>query len=158
MGIKKMFINGKWSQPQNDRTRSIINPYNQEIITETAEGDQADAQQAIQAARIAFDQGDWRNTPATERGKFLFKVAALIERDQEELAELETLDTGKTLVESRADMSDIAEVFRYYAGLADKDGGEIIESPIPHSSSKVVREPVGVCAQITPWKDRKSVV
>ncbi|MGP4108051.1 betaine-aldehyde dehydrogenase [Virgibacillus sp. L01] len=148
---KKMFINGEWIQPHNDRTRDIINPFNQEVIATAAEGDKATAQEAINAARIAFDNGDWRNNSATERGKLIFKVAAFIERDKEELAELETLDTGKTIAESRADMDDIAGVFRYYAGLVDKDGGEVIESPIPNSSSKIVYEPVGVCAQITPW-------
>src|SRR5699024_959798 len=75
----------------------------------------------------------------------------LILRDKEELAYLETLDTGKTLEESRWDMDDIAGVFQYYADIADKNGGEIIDSPIPNSESKVVYEPVGVCGQITPW-------
>lgn len=75
----------------------------------------------------------------------------LIERDTEELARLETLNTGKTLEESRWDMADIAGIFRYYAGLADKDGGEVIASPVPDSTSMVVREPVGVCGQISPW-------
>ncbi|MFZ3578940.1 betaine-aldehyde dehydrogenase [Virgibacillus sp. DJP39] len=151
MDIKKMFINGEWIQPQNDQTRDIINPYNQKVIATVAEGDKTITREAIQAARNAFDSGSWKSTPATERGNLLFKVAGFIERDKEELAELETLDTGKTIVESRVDMDDIAGVFRYYAGLADKDGGEVIESPIPNSSSKVVREPVGVCSQITPW-------
>ncbi len=74
-----------------------------------------------------------------------------IKDHREELAHLETLDTGKTLEESLGDMDDIANVFFYFAGLADKDGGEIIESPIPDSTSRVVREPIGVCTQITPW-------
>src|SRR5690625_5869243 len=64
---------------------------------------------------------------------------------------MESLNTGKTVTESIGDMEDIAGVFRYYAEIADKDGGEIIDSPLPHSISKVVREPVGVCGQITPW-------
>src|SRR5699024_6923412 len=81
----------------------------------------------------------------------LRKIADLIERDAEELAELETLDTGKTLEESRWDMQDIAEVFRYYADIGDKDAGEVIASPIPNSNSRGVREPIGVCTQITPW-------
>ena len=81
----------------------------------------------------------------------MFKIAELIRRDLDELAKLESLDTGKTLEESKADMDDIANVFQYYAGLADKDGGEIIASPIPNSKSELVREPVGVCGQITPW-------
>lgn len=149
--MKKMFIKGAWVNANSGKTREIINPYNQETIAMAAEGNADDAQLAIAAAREAFDHGEWRHTPSYERGKKVHHIAELIERDKEELAELETLDTGKTIVESRADMEDIAEVFRYFAGLADKDGGEIIHSPIPNSHSKVVREPVGVCGQITPW-------
>lgn len=151
MTTNKMFINGEWVAAASGQTRTIINPFNQETIAEVPEGDETDTQAAIDAARKAFDEGTWPHTPGTERGKFVLKIAELIERDKQELAELETLDTGKTLTESHEDMADIAEVFRYYAGLADKDGGEVIESPIPDSKSKVVREPVGVCGQITPW-------
>ncbi len=146
-----MFINGEWVSAASGETRTIINPFNQEKIAAVPEGDETDTQAAIDAARNAFDEGSWPHTPGTERGKLVLKIAELIERDKKELAELETLDTGKTLTESYEDMCDIAEVFRYYAGLADKDGGEVIESPIPDSKSKVVREPVGVCGQITPW-------
>ncbi|SDJ05015.1 betaine-aldehyde dehydrogenase [Alteribacillus bidgolensis] len=151
MNTKKMFINGEWVSAASGETRTIINPFNQEKIAAVPEGDETDTQAAIDAARNAFDEGSWPHTPGTERGKLVLKIAELIERDKKELAELETLDTGKTLTESYEDMCDIAEVFRYYAGLADKDGGEVIESPIPDSKSKVVREPVGVCGQITPW-------
>lgn len=149
--MRKMYINGEWVASCSGNSREIINPYNQEVIATAAEGSQEDAKLAVTAAREAFDKGQWANTPANERGKLVLKIAELIERDRDELAELETLDTGKTLVESKADMGDIAEVFRYFAGLADKDGGEAIASPIPNSQSKVVREPVGVCGQITPW-------
>lgn len=151
MSLKRMFINGTWVDAGSKQTRDIINPYNQEVVATAVEGDEEDAKKAIEAARVAFDKSDWANTPAHERGKLVHRIAELIERDKAELAELETLDTGKTLTESEADMGDIAEVFRYFAGLADKDGGEVIASPIPESTSKVVREPVGVCGQITPW-------
>ncbi|RWZ58009.1 betaine-aldehyde dehydrogenase [Halobacillus fulvus] len=149
--MKQMYINGAWVDAKYKKMRDIINPFNQEVIAQVAEGDAEDAKLAITAAREAFDNGEWKDTPAAERGQKVLRIAELIERDKEELAQLETLDTGKTLEESRADMDDIAGVFRYFAGLADKDGGEVIESPIPDSQSKVVREPVGVCGQITPW-------
>ncbi|MFG6150240.1 betaine-aldehyde dehydrogenase [Halobacillus sp. B23F22_1] len=148
---KNMYINGEWVPAVNGQSRNIINPFNQEIIAEVPEGNEIDTQAAITSAKEAFENGEWRHTPAAERGKIVLKVAELIDRDQQELAELETLDSGKTLTESIDDMSDIAEVFRYYGGLADKDGGEVIEAPLPDSKSKVVREPVGVCGQITPW-------
>lgn len=146
-----MYINGEWLHAKSGETSNIINPYNQEVIATAAEGNAEDTKAAIQAARVAFDEGSWSTLPASERGEIVYKIGALIQRDLEELAELETLDTGKTVEESRADMADIANVFFYFAGLADKDGGEVIASPIPNSESKVVREPVGVCGQITPW-------
>src|SRR5690625_7469964 len=91
---------------------------------------------AIQAARKAFDEGIWPSTSAIERGKFVRKIAKLIERDKEELARLESLDTGKTIDESRDDMDGIADVFHYYADLAGKHAGEMIESPIPNRSEE----------------------
>lgn len=148
---KKMYINNEWVEALSGRTRDIVNPYNQEVIATVAEGNVEDTKLAIASARKAFDQGEWSNTPPHERGKLIHKIAEMVERYKEELAELETLNTGKTLIESRDDMAGIAEVFRYYAGLADKDGGEVISSPIPNSQSKLVREPIGVCALVSPW-------
>ena len=115
------------------------------------EGDVDDARKAIAAARRAFDTGPWPRTPAADRGRLVGKLADLIERDAEELAALESWDTAKTMEESRWDMADIAGIFRYYAGLADKEGGKVIASPIPDTTSRIVREPVGVCGQISPW-------
>lgn len=152
MNLKlKQYINGNWVDAKSGNKREIINPFNQEIIAVVPEGAASDAKAAISAARKAFDHGTWAFAPPTERGAVVRKIAELIERDKEELAELESLDTGKTIVESRGDMDDIAGVFRYYAELADKNGGELIASPVPDSTSKVVHEPIGVCGQITPW-------
>lgn len=152
MNIKlKQYINGEWIGAISGNTRDIINPFNQDIIATVPEGDEQDAKAAIAAARGAFDNGEWAFAPATERALIVRKIAELIERDKHELAHLESLDTGKTVEESNGDMDDIAGVFRYYAELADKDGGELIASPVPNSVSKVVHEPVGVCGQITPW-------
>ncbi|WP_373896295.1 betaine-aldehyde dehydrogenase [Virgibacillus sp. CBA3643] len=146
-----MFINGEWVEARSGETRNIINPYNQDVIAKAAEGQAEDMQEAIAAARHAFDHGPWPLTPAIDRGKIVHTIADLIQRDKAELAELESLDTGKTLEESRGDMDDITAVFRYYAELADKDGGETLDPPIANATSRVVREPVGVCGQITPW-------
>src|SRR5699024_8500142 len=103
------------------------------------------------AARHAFDNGAWPTMTMEERSAIVQRIAELILRDKEELAELESLDTGKTVEESRVDMDDISEVFRYYAEIALQVKEEEIDSPIPDSTSKLVREPVGVCGQITPW-------
>lgn len=148
---KTLYIGGEWISAEKKQTRRIINPFNQEEIATVCEGDRDDAVKAIAAARKAFDEGEWPVLSGLERGQFVLKIAELIRRDLNELAELESLDTGKTIEESKADMDDIANVFQYYAGLADKDGGEVISSPIPDSVSKIVREPIGVCGQITPW-------
>jgi betaine-aldehyde dehydrogenase len=149
--MKKMYINGRWVESRSGEVKNIINPFNQEVIETVPRADLADVREAILAAREAFDRGEWRKTTAFERGNLLFQVAEKIREYKEELAEIETLNTGKTLIESLADMDGIAGVFQYYAGLADKDAGQMIDSPIPNSISRAVREPVGVCGQITPW-------
>ncbi|MGL1861402.1 MAG: betaine-aldehyde dehydrogenase [Pseudodesulfovibrio sp.] len=147
----KLYIDGQWVESCSGKEREILNPFDASVIATVSEGNRDDTKAAIKAARHAFDKGGWPQTPASERAGLLFKLADLIVRDREELARLESLDTGKTVEESRWDMDDIAGIFRYFAGLADKDGGEVIASPNPDSTSIVVREPVGVCGQISPW-------
>lgn len=149
--MKLMYIDGQWVESISGKTKKIINPYNQEVIAEVARGNREDAKKAILAARDAFDHGQWQHFSASERGDLLYETAQKIKNYRQELAELESLNTGKTVTESLADMDGIAGVFQYYAGLADKDGGMMIESPNPHSISRVVREPVGVCGLIAPW-------
>ncbi|WP_316898834.1 betaine-aldehyde dehydrogenase [Pseudodesulfovibrio indicus] len=151
MLLSNHYINGQWRGSMHGGRREIHNPFDGSVIAVVAEGGREDAEAAIGAARHAFDRGGWPQTPAVERARLLFRLADLIERDHEELARLESLDTGKTVEESRWDMNDIMGIFRYFAGLADKDGGETIASPNPNSTSRVVREPVGVCGQISPW-------
>ena len=148
---RRQYIDGEWVESANQETRKIINPYNQETIIEVAEGTAEDAERAILAAKRAFESGEWANETSENRGKKLRAVADQIKTHKEDLAHLETLDTGKTLEESYADMDDIHNVFMYFAGLADKDGGEVIDSPIPGTESRIIKEPLGVVTQITPW-------
>lgn len=148
---KNMYINGKWVESVTAETRAISNPFDNSTIAEVAEGSRDDCRSAIKAARKAFDDGIWSRMPAVERGRMVSRLGDLVENYRSELAELETLDTGKTLTESLWDMDDIAGIFRYFGGLADKEGGEVIASPVPGTSSMLVREPVGVCGQISPW-------
>ena len=147
---KKMFIGGEWVSAISGDTRLIENPYDSSHVAEVPEGNREDAKKAIKEARKAFDQG-WGQTEAKQRQDLLLKLANLIKRDKEELAKLETLNTGKTLEESLWDMDDIFNIFQFYAKLLDKDFSESVESPIPNSSSVVIKEPVGVCGQISPW-------
>ena len=95
----------------------IINPANGSIAAVVDEATPDDARDAVAAARAAFDDGAWPATPVAERAALLDRVADLLQRDKEELASLETRDTGKTLVESRIDIDDVTSVFRYYAKL-----------------------------------------
>ena len=149
--MNDLYIDGAWRGARSGATREIIDPLDQRVVRTVAEADVDDVREAIAAARRAFDETDWPRRPGAERGRLLGRLADAIEADRERLAGLETDDTGKTLVESRMDMDDIAGVVRYYAGLADKEGGEVIDAPMAGLRSVVHREPVGVCGQISPW-------
>jgi aldehyde dehydrogenase (NAD+) len=147
----KMLIDGKWVDSQSGKTFPTINPATEEVIAEVAEGDAADIDLAVKAARRAFDYGPWRKTDARDRGRLLNRLADLIEQNFDELAELETLDNGKPISESRAaDLPLVIDCFRYYAGWADKIHGQTI--PIRGNHFCYTRkEPVGVAGQIIPW-------
>jgi betaine-aldehyde dehydrogenase len=149
--MKDLYIDGTWREPLAGGTREIIDPFDGSLVRTVAEADAEDTKLAIGAARRAFDGTDWPWLPGVERGRYLDRLAVAIETDREHLATLETADTGKTLRESRMDMDDIAGVVRYYAGLADKAAGEVVDAPTPGLRSVVFHEPVGVCGQISPW-------
>ncbi|MFP4634853.1 MAG: aldehyde dehydrogenase family protein [Nitriliruptoraceae bacterium] len=149
--MPELYIDGAWREAAGAATREVIDPLDGSVVRTVSEGGAEDAELAIAAARRAFDVGEWARRPGAERGRLLARLADAMEADAEHLAALETADTGKTLIESRQDMADIVAVVRYYAGLADKHAGEVIEGPDPRIRSTVVREPVGVCAQISPW-------
>ncbi|AXK38935.1 aldehyde dehydrogenase family protein [Crenobacter cavernae] len=146
----QLYIDGQWQMPLSNGTRAIVSPADETVIAEAAEGTREDARRAIAAARKAFDHGPWRNSNIRERAKLLNKIAELIDKDAENLARLESLNTGKTITESRTDMGDIAATFRYFAGLVASESGAVNEAP-HHVISRTLREPVGVCGLITPW-------
>ena len=151
MTQKNMLINGQWIGAQSNQTRSIINPHDGSILAIVAEGSRVDAQAAINAARQTFERSEWRSKSSADRAGLVRKLAAAVREHADELARLETLDTGKTLAESAWDMSDIANVFDYYAELGEQDCDQPLTSPNPDSSSTLVHEPIGVCALICPW-------
>ena len=146
-----MFLGGEWVQAAEGGTRSIINPADNEPIAQVADGSVTDAEIAIGHARRAFDSGPWPRMRAQERATFLFKLATLIEADADALAALETRNNGKPLREAKFDVADAANCFRYYAGLITKPLGQTFETPDSAMQTMVVREPIGVCAQIIPW-------
>lgn len=146
------FVDGAWVGARAERTRVVENPHDGSALAEVPEGDRDDARAAIAAARRAFDAGPWPHTTGPERAVLLRRLGTAVRAHADELARLETLDTGKTLEESRWDMADVASVFDYYAGLADDClGDELIASPRPDSVSAVQRAPAGACGLILPW-------
>ena len=148
----QVFINNTWQDSVSGKTFPTINPATGEKICDVQEGDKADVEKAVRAAREAFKLGSpWRTMDASQRGRLLYKLADLIERDQEYLARLETLDNGKPISESLdGDLVATVDTYRYYAGWADKIQGKTI--PVDGSYACFTRhEPVGVCGQIIPW-------
>ncbi len=147
----KMLIDGQWRDSISGKTFATINPATEEVIAEVAEGDAADIDLAVKAARKAFDSGPWRTMDARDRGRLLNKLADLIEANIDELARLETLDNGKPISESRqGDLPLVIDCLRYYAGWADKINGQTI--PVRgRFFCYTRREPVGVVGQIIPW-------
>src|SRR5204862_4456120 len=116
-----MLIGGKWVDSVSNKTFPTTNPATGEVICQVAEGDKADIDLAVKAARKAFESGPWPKMPASERGRLLNKLADAIEANIDELAALETLDNGKPLRDSRAaDLPLTVKCYRYYAGWADK--------------------------------------
>ena len=146
-----MLINGKWVESRSGRRFQTINPVNETVIAEVAEGDSADVDAAVKAARAAFDDGPWSKMDARDRGRLIYKLADLLEANFDELAALETLDNGKPISDSRAaDLPLSIDCLRYYAGWADKLTGDTI--PIRGNYFCYTRrEPVGVVGQIIPW-------
>lgn len=144
----QLWIDGKFVQGEKERT--LFNPATGKELCKVSEASKEQVEQAIKAARKAFDHGPWSKMPALERAAFLHKLANKIDQHAEELAELETLNGGKPLREAQYDMADAANCFRYYAGLVTKPTGQTVEVPAP-SVTSIVREPIGVCGQIIPW-------
>jgi aldehyde dehydrogenase (NAD+) len=146
-----MLIGGKWVESRSGKRFSTINPVNEQVIAEVAEGSVEDVDAAVKSARAAFDSGPWSRMDARDRGRLMNKLADLIEANLEELAALETLDNGKPIRDARAaDLPLAIDCLRYYAGWADKLKGDTI--PIRGNYFCYTRrEPVGVAGQIIPW-------
>ncbi|UGQ30854.1 aldehyde dehydrogenase family protein [Acinetobacter calcoaceticus] len=145
----QLFIDGQFVPAKNGGTIDVLNPSNGELITKIAAAEAEDIDIAVAVAKRAFPS--WAATPAAERGRLLLKLADLIEEHTEELAQLESLDTGHPIRDSRRlDVPRTAACFRYFGGIADKIEGSVI--PVEQGFlNYVVREPIGVVGQIVPW-------
>ena len=147
---KKLLIGGKWVSAKSGKTFETLNPATEEVLALVAEGDKADVDEAVKAARKALE-GNWSKIGPHQRARYLFKIADLIEQHADELAEIETLDNGKAKTQALAiDVAGSAETFRYYGGWCSKIYGETNPSD-PAMFNYTLREPVGVCGQIIPW-------
>ncbi|HEY9784023.1 MAG TPA: aldehyde dehydrogenase family protein [Candidatus Obscuribacterales bacterium] len=148
---KKLLINGKWVDAESGKTFETFNPATEEVLSKVQEGGKADIDKAVKAARKAYEEGPWRKMSAAERARLLYRLADEIEKRADEFAQLETLDNGKPIKESRyVDVPQTVETFRYYAGWATKLEGETTNVN-SNFFNYTLREPVGVVGQIIPW-------
>jgi aldehyde dehydrogenase (NAD+) len=146
----KMYIGGEWVDSSTQETFTTINPANQEPLAELPSGTAEDVDRAVKSARAAFESSAWSAILPAQRGRLLLAMAAKLRQRIDELARLETLDNGKPLSQSKADVEVAARYCEYYAGVADKIFGETI--PImPGVLDYTLREPIGVSVQIVPW-------
>jgi len=151
IGPTKILINNRWVDSRSGKTFATVNPATGEEICQIAEADAADVDEAVKAARKAFESGPWSRMSAAERGRLLYKLAELVEEHADELAMLESLDNGKPYhVAKAADLGLSVATYRYYAGWADKVQGRTV--PVSGNYFTYTRhEPVGVVGQIIPW-------
>ena len=154
---KKMLINGKWVGAASGKTFEVTNPATGNVIAHVAEGDKADIDAAVQAARRAFESGPWATMTPSDRGKIIWRIGDLISKYADELAELESLDNGKPMaVAKAADVPLAADIFQYMAGWVTKIEGKtiplsVLYTPGVRYHSYTRMEPIGVVGQIIPW-------
>ncbi|EOY4402962.1 TPA: aldehyde dehydrogenase PuuC [Klebsiella michiganensis] len=147
----RLFINGEYSAAADNSVFATVDPTAQQTLAEVARGKKADVDRAIQAARSVFDRGDWSQASPAQRKAVLHKFADLMEAHREELALLETLDTGKPIRHSlRDDVPGAARAIRWYAEAIDKVYGEVAPTG-GNELAMIVREPIGVIAAVVPW-------
>ncbi|HMY44327.1 MAG TPA: aldehyde dehydrogenase family protein, partial [Leptospiraceae bacterium] len=137
-----LFINGKWQKPTGSKYFATHNPATEEKLAEVADAGEKDVDAAVQAARSAYEK-TWRKMPGRERGKYIYRIARMIQERARELSVIETMDGGKSIRESRdIDVPLAASHFFYYAGWADK-----LDYAFPNRKPT----PLGVAGQIIPW-------
>jgi len=145
----QLFIDGRFVDAESGETLATLNPHDNTPIVDVALAGKADVDKAVAAAKRAFSA--WSRMAAADRGRILLRLADLIEANAEELARLESLDTGHPIRDSRRlDVPRTAACFRYFGGMADKFQGETI--PVEEGFlNYTLREPVGIVGQVVPW-------
>ncbi|MCM3088430.1 aldehyde dehydrogenase family protein [Bhargavaea ginsengi] len=146
----KMLINGEWTGNEADNWIDIINPAAGEVSAQIVRGDQSHADMAVTAAKNALESQEWKAFKPYVRGQFLTETARHIREHAQELAALESEDTGKPIKQAEADIEAAARYFEFYGGIADKVFGDTI--PIEEDLlNMTVIEPIGVTLHIVPW-------
>ena len=145
----QMYIGGEWVAAASGKQLDVLDPATEQVIAKVPAAGATDIDRAVQAARAAFRDG-WKETTAQERGRVLLRLAERLRARKAELAEIETRNNGKPIVESEYDVDDTATCFEYYGGLATKIHGEVLPVPAP-ALALAMKEPVGVAGQIIPW-------
>jgi len=148
---KRMLIGGSWQESSDGKTFESLDPSNGRPLATVPEATPKDVDAAVAAARAAFESEEWSGLPPAARAKLLWRVGELIDENLDELMELETRDQGKPIGVSKVAIPGVAEHFRYYAGWVTKIEGETPPLSIPGVFHYTLREPIGVCALITPW-------
>lgn len=147
----RLLVDGGWRDAADGRTLSRSSPAHGVVVSTYARAGVADADQAVEAARRAFDAGPWPHLTGARRSKLLLDVADLVERDAEILALLDVLEAGKPVAQARAEIAAAVDLWRYAAALARDLHGESYATLGPAKLGVVVREPIGVVSIITPW-------
>ena len=149
--VNSLFIDGEWRSASDNSIREIRSPHDGSLVALVSEATAQDASDAIAAARTSFDSAKFSSWSWAERSALVARIADLLERDAEKIALLESGDTGKRIVEARYDIADVISVFRYYAGLGLSEHDRVVHIGDERIDSRIVSEPVGVCALIGPW-------
>lgn len=153
----RMLIDGQWRDAADGATMPATNPYDQSVHGTIPVATSADVEEAIHAARRAFDSR-WRHTTPGERAKLLNKVADLLDADADRMALLETTDNGKVIRETHNQMGYAARIFRYYAGWADKMHGDVVPLDQKDTLDLTIRVPFGVVACVTAWNSPVAIL
>jgi (Z)-2-((N-methylformamido)methylene)-5-hydroxybutyrolactone dehydrogenase len=147
----EMLIGGEWVGARSEGTFESTNPYTGRVWATAPEAGEEDVDRAVAAAREAFDEGPWGRMTGTQRASLIRRLADLLAENAEHLAEVESTDNGKLLREMSGQLKALPEWYYYFAGAADKVGGETIPSDKPNFFVYTRREPIGVVAAVTPW-------
>jgi aldehyde dehydrogenase (NAD+) len=150
MEIYDNWIDGGFAPPPNGRRMATANPFTGEAWAEVAD-DPAAVDDAVRAARRAFTEGPWASMGGAERARLMRRLGELLTRDAEMLGQAETRDNGKIIRETSAQAKGLQSYYDFFAGMADKIGGDQLPSPSPNFLVYTEREPIGVVGAIIPW-------